>query len=229
MSEERNSPLGEPNYREYTLAQLLDVERHIDVEAYPERAARVRAEIDKRRESSTKGPSPSREPLPMELTKRGLGILMIVSGAYSLLSLLDAIVSAERMRGLWFSFALTVFFFGGMVISGIALSTRQRFGIHLAIAVMILQVPIIRIGRLAYQVRAWPASEVYLWPPITFDFSLAPGFAVSWLDAPGETVLGINIIASAVVGVLAEHHDRHRRALRRLASQGPRDPHLGDG
>lgn len=213
--------IDKPDYTNYSLDELYDAERHIDREQYPDRADQIAAEI-RGRAADPSGVESALEQTrtPFQYTKRGLGLLIAATGGYSLVVILDH--ARTQATGSLAIYGLAGALFGGMIVSEVLLVRRWRFGLWLGVAVITPQVFLVQAGNLSYQVNAFPTFRVVIWPPVSLAISTETFVIATWHSEPQNVVLGLNLFAGVLLGVLLHYATQHRAALNRLSNSRTR-------
>lgn len=210
--------LQEPDYTTYSLSDLYFVREHIDARMYPERAATVEREIQRRLALQ---PAQAAHALKRSVSPRppisrvAIGAFLVVSGGMSLAYLFDGRVRASGLS-LYVAYSLPVILYGAMVAAGWLLLKRQRLGLWLGLWVMALQLPIVQVGHLTFMATSFPTLELKLWPLFGFAQSWGVGLKLHWLSSPQPLYLGVNMTACVAVVPLAYHVERHELAVQRL-------------
>ena len=89
----------EPNYEKYSLDELFDAQQNVDSARYPDRAAKITTEIERRKlscqengqENSQKTRDAPIKPRDLGLGRRTVAAYLVVSGVISFALILDAI------------------------------------------------------------------------------------------------------------------------------------------
>ncbi len=208
--------IQEPDYTTYSLSDLYFIQGHIDAHMYPERAATVEREIQRRlalqpAQGALNRSVSARPPL----SRVAVGTFLVVSGGMSLAYVFDGGVRASGLS-LYVAYSLPVILYGAMVAAGWLLLKRQRLGLWLGLWVMALQLPIVQVGHLTYMATSFPTLELKLWPLLGFAQSLSLGLKLHWLPSPQPLYLGVNMSACVAIVPLAYHIERHELAVQRL-------------
>jgi len=221
MSDDSSSTT--PNYAEYTLADLYDVQEHIDATEYPERAAAIEREIQARltEQQSLDGAAVAEEPWVPRASKQAIGGYLIVSGMLTIARILDFDATIEDMPRI-VGYLIPTTFFGTMIISGVLLLRRKRIGLIIGMVVLALQVPMIRVGRLLFTMTAVPTVELKLWPSLGFTYTASHTTRFWWANDSLPLYLGLNLTACAMLGWLSYHYERQELARERLRQRQAR-------
>ena len=208
-----------PDYTRCTLEELYDVRRRIDASRVPERAAALEAEIAFREAGGRRSQDEAEERWRPRWFRdpRALGIYMMIAGAWGLAQLHDSgVVTGDVNRALWL--LIPVIVYGFLVIAGAMASLRLPGWRWAGLAAWAIQVPSVRIGRLAYSAFAPPAIELKLWPEQGFMANFSPQLHVSFPESQ-PLYLAVNVVAAAAAGVLLERVAWRRTARRRLEAR----------
>lgn len=221
--------MNAPDYSSYTLAELLDARSHIDEERFPERRAALDAEIAAREVpgESTTDPSATPTPVHERIPKYALAVYLVASGLVSLGVCVTVVFrpgggagTAGMGAGLVWTYIFAVY--GSMFLSGVALLKRWKFGLRLAYAAVVLQLPLVQVGRITYVLSAYPLLEFKIWPRFGLGFQLGAKASILWHSAERPLYLGLNLFALGVLSILSYHLHRRRAAVARLRKRSDR-------
>ncbi len=210
-----------PDYTKYTLADLCDVRKRVDADQYPVRVAAIEREIQIRLNKQQQEGPPDAEMDSIEkywlprISKQAIGGYLVIAGMLTLARIVDIKATVQEMP-LVVGYLIPFAFYGVMVVAGAFLLWRKRIGLNLAILILFLQIPMIRIGRLLFSMTAIPTMELKLWPDIGFAYTTGHTTRFLWADSPLSFYLGLNLTACAMVGWLSYYHDRQQLARERL-------------
>lgn len=209
----------EPDYTKCSLADLYDVAKRIDAEAYPERYAALQYEIQMRRERAEKWEIGS---LVLDTPKQSnrvpiltISSFLVVSALLTLARVFDGGVSGHRISNV-IAYAVPGFVYGTMALAGVLLSLRCRQALILGILVVGAQVPLLQIGHLSYAVTSVPTIEAKMWPLLGFSLTFSHRMTILWSESRQPLYVGINMTACGVLVPLMYYHERQKMARARL-------------
>lgn len=216
---------NKPDYSKYTLSELYDAQKWLDQETYPERAKEIEKEIFLRYQELKSGIKPRtrffEKKYPndwqsLDLSRRGIGTVLIVSGAISLLRTFDAEMNVTGFFTKWMGYAIPLVLYGGLIAGGIILLLKKNnVGVYLSIIFLFFQIPSIIIWKIAYWVFPVPAVEWKIWPDFGFGISTGHAFKVSFFNESQNFYLGINLFAliffSGLVAILEKEKKNERQ------------------
>jgi len=204
-----------PNYKKYTISQLHDARRHIDEHEWPERVAEIEREISLRGSELPARPKEIVDDSPAAgWSRRAVGLYLFLSGGSSLAITGDHFLSDHRWALARYGIPLVLY--GGMVAAGLLLMRRRRIGLFIGIAVVVVQIPVIQIGRLGYTVMAFPSLETQLWPSTGVGFSATNTLHFAWYATTQPLYLAVNVGAGMATALLGDQIDRLQGARARL-------------
>lgn len=192
--------LNKPDYTKYTLDELYDARSHIDDVAYPERAAEIDGQIAHRLKESGSVDVPEAPMLRPEhfgLSRRVLGIYLVVAGIWTIVRGVDAGIRITGTPGI---VALVIFvaIYGGMVAGGLSVLRGWRVGLVVSLFAMAMQIPFLRLWRVAYSLSAAPSFEWKLWPRFGPELSTGRVFSIFLFDTTQSLYLGLNVPALVI-------------------------------
>ena len=201
-----------PDYSKFSLPELEDAWRWIDPDAYPDRAAALKTELETRRRLALyKERMGLIEPdfaRPFLRSLKVLGIFTVVTSVVSMVLILNGLLK-NQSPPTWTQLVYILALYAPLLVSGILLLRKSPGRLWVALIAWAIQIPVIQVHRLRYMFFSFPGIEVRLWPNIAFDSSRNVKFQVAWFDEPTTLYLGINIVAATVTGFLIERLERY--------------------
>ena len=207
-----------PDYSTYSLSGLRDARAHVDEERYPDRVAALDREIAVRTRDAPAHEATEATWRVVDLTKRGAGMYLVLSGVLSLAGVADATMRVGEMSSPHDAVVAT-FIYGVMVLAGLSVLKRRDTGLWMGVVVLYLQFPMLRIGHLLYAVTAVPRVELSIWPSLGFSVTRGAVTTLSWRAEAQPLYIGINVVAGAFAAALVEALLHRRRALQRLRAR----------
>jgi len=214
--------VDEPDYSTYSLDELEDARRHVDRARYPERLAEIEAEIERRGPEREADPTPERpfRPSDLMLPRRSLAVYLVIAGVLSFARTLDALRWSGGLLPTIVAVPILLGAYGGMILGGVSLWRGWARGILAGGAALLIQIPLFRLGRVAYSVAAAPCLELKVWPRTGFAASTSNLFTVFLHDSAQPFYLGLNAGAAVLAWAVFHYGMRRRLAEERLRRRG---------
>jgi hypothetical protein len=224
MSKKADRP---PDYESYSLDELEDARRFLDVEAFPERAALIDAEIEKRRKDRPPPPPIEHQPVSRRIV-RVIAVWEVIAGILTLRLFTVSILQGTPppgAAGMLGFIAIHLFVAALAVLSafaGIQLWRQRNLGLRLSILVQGLQSISFRIAGFTYFVVLGGAFIGAVQSDLWFsgELFIESKLAIHWAAAKAPWLLGINFVAAACLGVLFNPRIREVIPGRQTAGEG---------